>query len=181
MKQEDLKILLLGKFYPIRGGVEKVMYDLMLGLSARKVDCDMLCALDKGDSQIIPLNEHARLIGSPSWAKIANNDLTGHDSDLMKNMPELFGNPCTPSRPHGLSGVILLGLQGESCPSLAQRHPETENAAQILQAVTELVAENSRQDCRNNTGISPGITVSERGTGENGLPAYWCRSHDTFT
>lgn len=71
MKQEDLKILQLGKFYPIRGGVEKVMYDLMLGLSARKVDCDMLCALDKGDSQIIPLNEHARLIGSPSWAKIA--------------------------------------------------------------------------------------------------------------
>lgn len=37
MKQEDLKILQLGKFYPIRGGVEKVMYDLMLGLSARKV------------------------------------------------------------------------------------------------------------------------------------------------
>lgn len=28
-----MKILQLGKFYPIRGGVEKVMYDLMLGLS----------------------------------------------------------------------------------------------------------------------------------------------------
>ncbi len=30
---EILKILQLGKFYPVRGGVEKVMYDLMTGLS----------------------------------------------------------------------------------------------------------------------------------------------------
>ena len=28
MKKESLRILQLGKFYPIRGGVEKVMYDL---------------------------------------------------------------------------------------------------------------------------------------------------------
>ena len=34
----------MGKFYPVRGGVEKVMYDLMLGLSAEGIDCDMLCA-----------------------------------------------------------------------------------------------------------------------------------------
>ena len=39
-----MKILQLGKFYPIRGGVEKVMYDLMTGLSAMGVHCDMLCA-----------------------------------------------------------------------------------------------------------------------------------------
>ena len=32
---EILKILQLGKFYPVRGGVEKVMYDLMTGLSER--------------------------------------------------------------------------------------------------------------------------------------------------
>ena len=45
---EILKILQLGKFYPVRGGVEKVMYDLMTGLSGRGVDCDMLCALSQG-------------------------------------------------------------------------------------------------------------------------------------
>ena len=28
-----MRILQLGKFYPIRGGVEKVAYDLMTGLS----------------------------------------------------------------------------------------------------------------------------------------------------
>ena len=36
-----MRVLQLGKFYPIRGGVEKVMYDLTLGLSARGVECDM--------------------------------------------------------------------------------------------------------------------------------------------
>ena len=39
-----MKVLQLGKFYPIRGGVEKVMYDLMAGLDERGVACDMLCA-----------------------------------------------------------------------------------------------------------------------------------------
>lgn len=42
-----MKILQLGKFYPILGGVEKVMYDLMIGLSERGVDCDMMCALNR--------------------------------------------------------------------------------------------------------------------------------------
>ena len=64
-----MKILQLGKFYPVRGGVEKVMYDLMLGLSARSVDCDMLCALSKGGSQVLDINGHARLIGCHAWLK----------------------------------------------------------------------------------------------------------------
>ena len=36
-----MRILQLGKFYPIRGGVEKVAYDLTTGLSERNVRCDM--------------------------------------------------------------------------------------------------------------------------------------------
>ena len=44
-----MKILELGKFYPIRGGVEKVMWDLARGISARGIDCDMLCAMLPGD------------------------------------------------------------------------------------------------------------------------------------
>lgn len=39
-----MRILQLGKFYPIRGGVEKVMWDLTRGLAGRGVACDMLCA-----------------------------------------------------------------------------------------------------------------------------------------
>ena len=30
MDKENLRVLQLGKFYPIRGGVEKVAYDLMV-------------------------------------------------------------------------------------------------------------------------------------------------------
>lgn len=68
---KTLKILQLGKFYPIRGGVEKVMYDLMLGISGQDVDCDMLCAASKGGSRTVTINGHARLICCASWAKIA--------------------------------------------------------------------------------------------------------------
>lgn len=39
-----MKILQLGKFYPVGGGVEKVMYDLLVGLADRGIACDMLCA-----------------------------------------------------------------------------------------------------------------------------------------
>ena len=44
-----MKVLQLGKFYPIRGGVEKVMWDLTRGLGAAGVECDMLCATLPGD------------------------------------------------------------------------------------------------------------------------------------
>jgi len=44
-----MRILQLGKFYPIRGGVEKVMWNLTQGLAERGVPCDMLCAKLKKD------------------------------------------------------------------------------------------------------------------------------------
>lgn len=66
-----MKILQLGKFYPIRGGVEKVEYDLMTGLSGRGIDCDMLCALSEGKARILTLNKHARIIGCRTWMKVA--------------------------------------------------------------------------------------------------------------
>lgn len=69
-----MKILQLGKFYPIRGGVEKVMYDLMIGLSERGVACDMLCALSEGGSQVININAHARLIGCHTLRKRGGYD-----------------------------------------------------------------------------------------------------------
>ena len=65
-----MKVLQLGKFYPIRGGVEKVMWDLTGGLSARGIDCDMLCAELEKD-EIIHLNEHGRVICLKAWMKKA--------------------------------------------------------------------------------------------------------------
>ena len=65
-----MKILQLDKFYPIRGGVEKVMFDLMTGLSERGVDCDMMCAVE-GKSETVAINEHANLICCHALVKAA--------------------------------------------------------------------------------------------------------------
>lgn len=65
-----MKVLQLGKFYPVRGGVEKVMWDLTRGLSGRGIDCDMLCATLDGE-QTIELNPHGRVFCVPALAKKA--------------------------------------------------------------------------------------------------------------
>ena len=81
-----MKILQLGKFYPVRGGVEKVMWDLTAGLAAQGIDCDMLCAMLRRDpvdqehaaactetpeGRIIALGPHGRVICVPALAKKA--------------------------------------------------------------------------------------------------------------
>lgn len=57
-----MKILQIGKFWPVMGGVEKVMFDLTKGLSARGIECDMLCAGSYGPTQEISLNHCGRVI-----------------------------------------------------------------------------------------------------------------------
>ncbi|OOG20366.1 glycosyl transferase family 1 [Sphingobacterium sp. CZ-UAM] len=67
-----MKILQVGKFYPIRGGVEKVMYDLMLGLSEKGIHCDMLCASTEGyPAGTIEVNPYATIMVVPTAVKIA--------------------------------------------------------------------------------------------------------------
>ena len=67
-----MKILQLGKFYPIRGGVEKVMYDLMLGLSEDGIDCDMLCASTEDyPAGTIQLNPKGSIMVVPTTVKAA--------------------------------------------------------------------------------------------------------------
>ena len=65
-----MKILQVGKFYPIRGGVEKVMYDITVGLSERGIHCDMLTAIH-GPSRDVVINEHGRLICCSTLVKLA--------------------------------------------------------------------------------------------------------------
>ena len=71
MKKENLSILQLGKFYPIKGGVEKVAYDLMMGLSSRNDRCDLLCATVSGKGRTLRMNPNAKLIECHSWGKTA--------------------------------------------------------------------------------------------------------------
>lgn len=71
MKKENPSILQLGKFYPIKGGVEKVAYDLMTGLSGKEIHCDMLCATVAGKGRTLRLNAYAKLMECHSWGKAA--------------------------------------------------------------------------------------------------------------
>jgi len=67
-----MNILQLGKFYPIRGGVEKVMYDLVMGLSERKMRCDMLCASTENyPSGPLELNAYGSVFVMPTKYKLA--------------------------------------------------------------------------------------------------------------
>lgn len=81
-----MKILQVGKFYPIRGGVEKVMYDLTLGLSQRGVACDMLCATTEDhEGGTIELNAFAKLFVIPTKLSLAATKLApGMVSRLKK-------------------------------------------------------------------------------------------------
>ena len=65
-----MKILQLGKFYPIEGGVDKVMMDLTKGLSEREVACDMLCAAN-GVPQTVRLNDYGRVIATKTIVQLA--------------------------------------------------------------------------------------------------------------
>ena len=72
-----MKILQLGKFHPVGGGVEKVMESLTEGLSARGVTCDMLCASANGarKMQIIRLNDRGRIFVVPTLRKASGTML----------------------------------------------------------------------------------------------------------
>lgn len=68
-----MRILQLGKFYPVRGGVEKVMWDLTRGLSKDGVDCNMLCAATPGEDvpAAIRFNVRGWCYTVPAVAKVA--------------------------------------------------------------------------------------------------------------
>lgn len=70
-EKSELRVLQLGKFYPVGGGVEKVMYDLMIGMSEQGVHCDMLCAACEGGSMTVTLNSHAELMCCHTLVKLA--------------------------------------------------------------------------------------------------------------
>ena len=86
-----MKILQLGKFFPIRGGVEKVMYDLMCGLSADKIYCDMLCASTEAyPAGEIQLNPYAKLIVVPTQLKLSATMLTTKMLPVLRNIQHQY-------------------------------------------------------------------------------------------
>ncbi|MDO5442417.1 MAG: glycosyltransferase [Bacteroidia bacterium] len=71
-----MKVLQLGKFYPIIGGVEKVMWDIACGLNVSGCICDMLCADADGSEKQrevkeIPFDGEGKCIVLPALGKLA--------------------------------------------------------------------------------------------------------------
>ena len=81
-----MKVLQLGKFYPILGGVEKVMYDLMCGLSQKGVFCDMLCATVKGKGFTRKLNERSTLYCTHTHSKKAGAMLSPSMISMLRKI-----------------------------------------------------------------------------------------------
>jgi len=57
-----MRVLQLGKFYPVQGGVEKTMFDLLTGLAESGISCDMLCAHNGAGSLEFSVAENNRVI-----------------------------------------------------------------------------------------------------------------------
>lgn len=82
-----MKVLQVGKFYPIRGGVEKVMYDLMIGLSNRGVSCDMLCATTEGyQAAELSIGPYAKVMAMKTQMKFAATMISASMVSKMKNI-----------------------------------------------------------------------------------------------
>ena len=66
-----MKVLQLGKFYPIKGGVEKVMEIFTEGLAERGFASDMLCASHNGETTDIVFSEESRIFRTKTLTKLA--------------------------------------------------------------------------------------------------------------
>jgi len=74
---KDKRFLQLGKFFPIRGGVEKVMYELMLGLSEKEINCDMLCtSAEENFTKKIKVNSFSNLFIESTKIKLASTTIS---------------------------------------------------------------------------------------------------------
>lgn len=71
MREKEIRVLQLGKFWPVKGGVEKVEYELATGLASRGVACDMMAAACQGHGGIENIDGNVRLFTSPTWMKLA--------------------------------------------------------------------------------------------------------------
>ena len=85
-----MRILQLGKFYPNRGGVEKVMYDLMIGLSEKGVECDMMCAETSGKGSVHKLDTGARIHTFHTWVKVASTTIAPSMIDALRDEADKY-------------------------------------------------------------------------------------------
>ena len=158
-----MKILQLGKFYPIKGGVEKVMFDLMLGLSIEGVECDMLCASCNEESFVREISDKAKLIVTHTVKEMAATMISPSMVLKLKQIADEYD--------------IIHVHHPDPMAALAQRHPETESVAQTLHAVTKMAGEPGGCHCWHYAGVCQGVALLEEGTAQGDLSAYRGGTH----
>ena len=87
-----MKVLQLGKFYPISGGVEKVMYELAKGLNDTGIHCDMLCSSANNHYQTISLTGKGNsfIYAVPSLGKAFGTMISPRLIIQLKKMAENY-------------------------------------------------------------------------------------------
>lgn len=70
-----MKILHVGKFWPMSGGMERVMYDIVYDASTNGHKCDILCAAADKPGEI-KINSNGKIICTPTWFKAASTMIT---------------------------------------------------------------------------------------------------------
>jgi len=134
-----MRVLQLGKFYPIRGGVEKVMWSLTEGLGEAGVECDMLCAKLNSDgvdfkdrhmadlgavdtesgefpagTLVLRFNEKSRVICVPAARKLSATMLSAAMMSTLKKMlakAEAEGKPYDIIHVHHPDPMAALALR----------------------------------------------------------------------
>ena len=114
-----MKVLQLGKFYPIKGGVEKVMEIFTEGLAERGFASDMLCASHNGETTDIVFSEESRIFRTKTLTKLAATMISPEMIFRLRRICSEY-DPCTPSRSYGYIGPLLFWIPREGGLTLAQ-------------------------------------------------------------
>lgn len=83
---KKLRVLQLGKFFPIMGGVEKVMYELVTGLPQQGVQCDMLTASNEGAGLRKELQGGSCLYICRTWLKVYGTMISPSEVSLLRKI-----------------------------------------------------------------------------------------------
>ncbi len=71
-----MKVLQVGKFYyPVRGGIEQVVFDITEGLNEREIQTDVLCANTSCTSEIVDF-ENYKVFKSASYGTLSSTSLS---------------------------------------------------------------------------------------------------------
>lgn len=86
-----LKILHIGKFYPVYGGVEKVMYDLCDGLSRLGIQSDFLGVnADAKTTNIVKINDYFTVYAMSYIKKVASTYLSTSMISQLKKVKDQY-------------------------------------------------------------------------------------------